>query len=120
MKKEPYADFGLEFEADNCVALRLTVREFLWSSVSYRDFSDHFIFCAGKGCNGMSVEVRGRWGGALHRIATLIWYEYKRRGGRALQVKFWRLYRDPHRDPELWRTYSFRRGRRPRALALCV
>jgi hypothetical protein len=118
--KKTRAVFGLEFEVDDCAALWLTVRELRWRYVDYGAFSAYFVFCAGWHCDGMSVEVRGRWGGALRRIAGLIWLEYKRRGGRALQVKFWRLYRDPHRDPELWRTYSFRRGRRPRALTRCV
>jgi len=118
--KKTRAVFGLEFEVDDCAALWLTVRELRWRYVDYGAFSAYFVFCAGWHCDGMSVEVRGRWGGALRRIAGLIWLEYRRHGGRALRVEFWRFYGDSDRDPELWTTYSFRRGRRPRALARCV
>jgi hypothetical protein len=72
MKKTRVA-FGLEFKADDCVALRLAIRELLWRCVDYGAFSACLIFCAGRHCGGMSVEVRGRCGGALRRIAGLVW-----------------------------------------------
>jgi len=108
--------FGLELWADNCAALRRAVRELLWRS--FRGGEVYFSMCMGAGCS-LAVYVSGGVGSALYYAATLVWYEYRRQGGRALQLAAWRIYKtNPHREPALRKVYKFGEKRRP--VARCV